>query len=297
MPIALRSDGAELVAEVDRGRLMAHIETIAVGPRANVENHAAALAAADHADRAFTEAGLRPSRTDVSAVGVTLPVVWVEIPGSGCPAPAATPTYVLTAHYDTVPGSPGADDDASGVAAVLEIARILAGRPLRASVVLAVVPFEELGEQYPGAAALAELLVQDPGRSVQGMVSAEMLGYATQQPDSQGLPGDYLNLLAYEGSDELVADFRSAAAQWVPHFEVQAATFPADTAFINRSDNAAFQERGVPSAFASDGADFRTPYYHSEQDVPANISQEFLVDSARVLLAWLVLSAMREPTC
>lgn len=288
---ALPEAGQRHVADVRIGRLMRDVSTIAKGPRHVVEDHADALAAAELVDERLVEAGLEPGRIDVDAHGVTLPVVWAEIPGTQC----ANRVFVVTGHYDTVSGSPGADDDATGVAAVLEIARVLADAEPGAGVVVAAVPFEESGLPYAGSSALAETL-EDDSREVIGMLSAEMLGYATSEPDSSGDPGDYLNVLGYEGSEDLVGTFAAAAEAWVDGFEVQASVHPPETDFISRSDHAAFHARGVPAAFATDGADFRTPYYHQADDLPANIVRPFFRDSVRTLVggAFAMTTADRD---
>lgn len=268
-----------LVGQVRIARLMADVETIAAGPRHSVADHDAALAAADHVEQELTRAGLRPGTIDVRAHGVTLPTVWAEIEGAQC----SNRVFVITGHYDTVRGSPGADDDATGVAAAIEIGRVLAEADLGAGIVVAAVPFEEYGAPYAGAAALARLLLDDE-REVIGMLSADMLGYATSEPDASGEPGDYLNVLGYEGADEFVRSFATAAGHWVDGFEVQASVHPPETGFINRSDHAAFHAVGIPAAFATDGADLRTPLYHQPEDVPDAVVRPFFRDSVRTLV-------------
>lgn len=268
------------VASVAPRRIMRDVRTLAKGPRHAVRNHAAALAAADHIDTELAAAGLEPERIDVDAHGVSLSVVWAEIAGTSC----ADHVFVLTGHYDTVEGSPGADDDATGVAAVLETARVLADARPDAGIVLAGLPFEEFGIPYPAADALGRHLVEQ-GRAVEGMVSAEMLGYAAPEPGPDGDPEDYLHLLGHRGAEEMVATFAGAAARWAPDVEIQAGTYPPETDFIDRSDHAAFHRLGIPAAFATDGAEHRTPHYHQPDDVPENIVRDFFTGSVQALVA------------
>lgn len=270
--------GADLVARVDVDRIMGDVETLAASPRDPVQNPAETRAAADYVAAQLGDAGLTPQTLDVIVGGSTLPVVYAEVPGTRCPEKV----FVLVGHYDTVPGSPGADDNASGVAATLETGRILANAPQPATVVVAGVPFEELGPPYPASRALGQHLLDD-GREIVGMLSAEMLGYALPEPAGDD-PGDYLMLLGYEGAEDLVATFERAAEDWVPGFPVRSGTYPPDESFIDRSDHAAFHDLGVPAAFATDGANFRTPHYHQETDIPENIDVDFFGNSVRTLV-------------
>lgn len=270
--------GAELVAQVDVDRIMGDVEILAATPRDPVENPAETRAAADYVETEFQAAGLAPQTLDVELGGNTLPVVYAEVPGTECPERV----FVLVGHYDTVPGSPGADDNASGVAATLETGRILAGSPQPATVVVAGLPFEEYGPPYPASRALGQHLLDDD-REIVGMLSAEMLGYALPEPEGED-PGDYLMILGYEGAEDLVGTFERAATEWVPGFTARSGTYPPDESFIDRSDHAAFHDLGMPAAFATDGANFRTPHYHQDADVPDNIVVDFFGDSVRTLV-------------
>lgn len=290
---SVTGDPAALVARVDGKRIMADVRTLAKTPRDPAEHPKETLAAAEYVKAQLKDAGLAPKTIDVTVSGTTLPTVWVELPGTQC----SDRVFVVTAHYDTVPGSPGADDDASAVAGVLETARILAGSHLPATVVLAAVPFEEEGSPYAGAAALADELIKKQHKDVFGMVSAEMLGYATTKKNAAGKVGDFLNVLGYPDAEQLVQIFDRANTQWAGGAKVQAATVPETETFISRSDHAAFHARGVPSAFATDGANFRTPYYHTPQDVPENISTAFFAGAVRTLVAGTIGMAGRTAAC
>lgn len=270
-------------------RMMGDITTLAATPRHPVENLTETLGAADYVDSELAAVGLDVDRIEVEEAGVTLPVVWAELGPGG-----ATPTFVVTAHYDTVAGSPGADDDASGCAGVLEIARVLAaaigdGLALATTVIVAALPFEEYGPPYPASRALGESLLAD-GRPLSGMLSAEMIGYAHPAPTLDD-PGDALLLLGYEGAEALVAQFTDAAERFAV-LPTGGGTFSADTDFIDRSDHAAFHALGVPAMFATDGANFRTPHYHRPSDTPDTIVQPFLLGCAQTILGGLCLHSL-----
>ncbi|MDR2997499.1 MAG: M20/M25/M40 family metallo-hydrolase [Microbacterium sp.] len=286
-------DPAALVAGVDGDRIMADVRALAKTPRDPSANAEQAAAAAKYVETQLRDAGLEPKKIDVTAQGVTLPTVWAEIPGTQC----SDRVFVLTGHYDTVPGSPGADDDASGIAGMLETARILAGARLPATVVVAGVPFEEQGSPYAGSAVLATELIRHQHRDVFGMVSAEMLGYASTTPNADGRIGDFLNILGYPDAEQLVQIFDRANTEWAGGAKVEVETVPATESFISRSDHEAFHMRGIPAAFATDGANFRTPYYHTAQDVPQNISTDFFAGAVRSLVAGTIGMAGRTAAC
>lgn len=278
-----------LVDAVSTDRIIGDVRRLATGPREVVENHDAAMAAAAYITAELTAAGLQPASIDVIGTAVRLPTVWAAIPGKTCP----DRVFVLTAHYDTVAGSPGADDDASGIAGILETARVLAGAELPITVVVAGVPFEEPGPPFIGAEALAAELIDHRRQTVVGMVSAEMLGYALSEPRADGDRGDYLNVLGYRGAEEMVNSFATGSAAWGGG-KVQASTVDDTASYIGRSDHAAFHDRGIPAAFATDGADFRTPHYHRASDTPENIVTDFFLGSVKTLVAGTIAVASTD---
>ena len=255
---------------------MADVRAIATGPRDSGAGLPAARAAASYVDDELAAAGLDVRRTDVTRSAVTLPVVWSEIEGSEC----AERVFVVTGHYDTVPGTYGADDDASGVAGVLETARILADAGLPATVVVAAVPFEE-SMDYAGSRALAAELTGRPGTTVVGMVSAEMLGYALPPEEDPASEGDVLNVIGYDGTEALVDAFRGAEPMGGAEVEGES---DSSTSYVGRSDHAAFHDVGVPGVMATDGANFRTPHYHQPSDTPDNVVPGFFTRAVRTLV-------------
>ncbi len=95
------------------------------------------------------------------------------------------PPIVIGAHYDNVPGSPGADDNATGVAVLLELARDIASAPLKYPVQLVAFDMEEYG--YLGSSHHAAKYKQQQ-KSIRLMISLEMLGYCNHNPNSQSYP-------------------------------------------------------------------------------------------------------------
>ena len=140
-------------------------------------------AAADYIERMLGQAGYRVYRQVYEARGVACANLEVERQGSD----HAGETLVLGAHYDTVRGSPGADDNASGVAALIEIARMLAERTVRASV--RCVAF--VNEEWPfyGSRAMGSMVyaraARARGADIRLMISLEMLGCYSSRARSQ----------------------------------------------------------------------------------------------------------------
>jgi hypothetical protein len=276
---ALPLDPRPIGARVSVDRMRASIERVATGPRHVVEDHDRALVAAAFVRDELNSLGLRVEEQAVAAEGVVLPAVWATIPGLD---PGRS--FVLAAHYDTVVGSPGADDNASGVAGVLELARVLRGYELPMSVILAAVPFEEPGLPFAGAAALADVLVKRG--EVSGMISLEMIGFTSDGPDGFGQPaGNYLIVAGDANAEGLVHTVHSAAAVWgagVPVFPAVLET--GEGSPVIRSDHVAFWAHGVPAAMATDTAEFRNPNYHQATDTPETLDLAFAAACVRALL-------------
>lgn len=282
-------DPAAVAAAVDPDRLMADVRALAGSPRGNATDTAAALAAARYAEERLAALALHPQRLTAEHAGVRLPVIRCVVLGADPPGPAV----VLVAHYDTVPGSPGADDNASGVAGLLEIARVLPRQTLPVSVVLAVVPFEE-SFGFAGSEALAAHLDQDPAVDVLAAISAEMLGFATGEPRLAGDRGDELFVVGYPGTEQVVDVLLAAAARWSPG-RLRGLAAPVPVPEVGRSDHSSFHRRGVPAVMATDGAEFRNPHYHRPTETAETLSPEFLAGStASLAVGLMALAAVRR---
>ncbi len=164
---------------------------------------------------------------------------------------------VIGGHFDSVPGSPGANDNASGVATILEAARILAGVPTARTIQF--VPFsgEELG--LYGSAAFAS----ERKQGVVTMINLDMVGW-----------GERLMLGNSPGRDEAMVN---AAMQVAQRLGIQVNRFRA-----SGSDHVSFERQGIPTVFFHRGVD---PGYHRPTDVPANIDPRHLEEAARLLVA------------
>jgi len=189
------------------------------------------------------------------------------------------------AHYDTVPGSPGADDNASGVAAVLELARLLRdAQPARTVRLVAFVNEEppfffwgEMGSKVYARAARAR------GDDIRVMLSLEMLGCYSDEPGSQDYPpllkhfypkqGDYIafvsNLRSRHALRRAFDAFRAGC-----DFPAEKLAAPALVPGVSWSDQLSFWREGYPAAMVTDTAFYRYRHYHQPTDTPEKLDYD-----------------------
>ena len=211
--------------------------------------------------------------------------------GSLGPDRALTDQIVeLCAHWDSVEESPGADDNASGVAGVLEAARVLALTPRESRHALR---FCFFGEEEPGmlgSAAHVELLSQGNGERIDAFVF-EMIGFVSGSqsfpPELAGLVevperGDFIGAVAEPGSIGLLEAFVAAAVD-VPTFSLVIPDILLDT--VARSDHVPYWRAGHRALMLTDTAEFRNPHYHEQTDVARTLDLDFAakVTTATVL--------------
>ncbi|WP_120004880.1 M20/M25/M40 family metallo-hydrolase [Nesterenkonia muleiensis] len=210
-------------------------------------------------------------------------------------------TLDLGAHWDTVAGSPGADDNASGVAGLLEIAREFAADPPARPVRLCFFAEEEAGG-LPGSTTHVEAFVQR-GEKVAAAMVLEMIGYCDRRPGSQQLPqqaaqllesagvaapdrGDFIALVGDTAAGELVLALRDAAEQLEPELPTMPLVVPAGALGDGaRSDHAAYWRAGIPGLMITDTANFRNPHYHRPTDTPGTLDLDFAAQVTTMVIA------------
>lgn len=207
--------------------------------------------------------------------------------------PAAT--VVVGAHYDTVPGSPGADDNASAVAALIELAGLIGkeGLPIRfvafANEELPYFMGPDMGSWVSAKRS------RDRGEKLRAMLSLEMLGYYSDRPGSQRYPPplgllypDRANYIAFVGDLGALALVRRSVAAFRKHsnFPSQWLAGPAFIPGVTHSDHWSFRNLGFPAIMVTDTAYNRNPHYHQASDTPDTL------DYARMAQVTLGLAAM-----
>ncbi|MEP3420207.1 MAG: M20/M25/M40 family metallo-hydrolase [Erythrobacter sp.] len=208
----------------------------------------------------------------------------ITIPGAADDAPV----LILGAHYDTVRGSPGADDNASGVAALLELARAL--RPLRerTSIEIQMVFFANEEPPYFKTGAMGSFThaqsIADPDRVI-GMISLETMGYFTDAPGSQNYPFPLSvrypqkgNFIAFVGDTSARPFLRETIEEFRLHARIPSVggTAPTVVQGIDWSDHWGYSQRGIPAFMVTDTAPFRNPHYHRKTDTPDRLDYEGL---------------------
>lgn len=264
---------AELATEL-RAHVVALAETI--GER-NVSRPAALHAARDYVSSQFRAHGLEPRLETFEVSGVACSNVIAEIPGRSQPAEIV----LLGAHYDSVVGSPGANDNGSGTAALLALARRLAGahspRTLRFVAFVNEEPpwfqTDEMGSRVHAQGCRAR------GENIVAMLSLETLGCYSDAKGSQRYPSPLLklaypsrgNFIAFVGNlasrplvRAVVKTFRASAT--VPS---EGAALPEFVAGVGWSDHESFWREGYPALMVTDTAVYRDPNYHTPHDLPA----------------------------
>lgn len=207
----------------------------------------------------------------------------LHLPPQPTPQRKVSP-IIVGAHYDAVPGTPGADDNATGVAVLLELARAFATQPPQRPVQLVAFDMEEYG--LLGSTAYATELKQR-GESVRLMLSLEMLGYCDRSPGSQRYPGGLKYL--YPDRGDFIALIGNLAAipdllklnRSIHHSKVASEWLPVPLKGIlvpptRYSDHSPFWDRGYRAIMVTDTAFLRNPHYHQASDTLSTLDLDFL---------------------
>jgi hypothetical protein len=266
-----------------RDGLQKHIQSLAgdIGER-NLWKYDALEKSARYIERAFGEAGYTPKPQPFLVQGKAVRNIESETPGTSL----RNEIVVVGAHYDSVQDCPGANDNGSGVAAMLEIARLLANRQLPRTVrYVAFVNEEEpffLNDHEMGSRVYARRS-HERNEKIAAMFTVETIGYYSDKDGSQEYPfpfnllypkkGNFIgfvgNLASRSLTQRCLASFRRAT-----RFPSEGVAAPSWVPGIGMSDHASFWSEGYPAVMITDTAPFRYPDYHSETDTPDKIDYE-----------------------
>lgn len=205
---------------------------------------------------------------------------------------ATAGSILLAAHYDSVERSPGVDDNATGIAAVLEAARLLGDRPTPRTLKLALFDLEEAG--LLGSFAYAKETTHTD--NLQGAIVLDMIGFACHTEGCQSYPavlpftpsttqGNFLAVIGDQGHMPLIDAFPQASRDGLP----LVLTLPVPllgpfTPDLLRSDHAPFWQAGVGAVLLTDTANFRNPNYHQASDTLAAIDRSFFTGSTQIVI-------------
>jgi len=205
---------------------------------------------------------------------------------------------VIGAHYDTVAGSPGADDNASGLTVLLEVARAVSG--MAGNLVPEFVAFSMEEPGFIGSDYYVQEAEQ-AGRPIWGAVILECVGYTDHRPGSQQVPpgvpislpdkGNFIGLIGNTQAAPIQAAFEFAAKDAAPTLPFVGLLVPGKGEAIpdtRRSDHVPFWDRGHRAIMLTDTANFRNPHYHRESDLLGTLDIAFITDVARSLAATVI---------
>lgn len=264
-------------------RLMAHVVTLCEGgiggrQASNPESFAAAAA---YIRGRFAAFGYETVEALPAPDAERAPNLWVELPGTEKPEEI----IVIGAHYDTTDSTPGADDNASGVAVVLELARHFAGEPQARTVRFVAFTNEEPPHFWTDS--MGSLIMarrsRHLGEDIRAMIAVEMVGYFSDEPDSQrflpgigdGIPtvGNFLGVVGDTANARLVDEVERAFAG-ATELPVLGAALPSYMPGVGWSDHWSYWQADYAAVMVTDTSFLRNPHYHEPTDTPDTLDAE-----------------------
>ncbi len=288
-------DIADLVSQADSARLKNDLSFIE-GIRHYQTGAAHLEATKDFIEDVFSQAGLQTYRQPFMHKNYPAHNIIGRLPG----LKDEKITYIIDAHFDSVDDAPGADDNGSGVAGVLEAARILSRFNFEHSIKFIGFDFEE---SSPTIGLEGSRRYVNEGlknyEQLEGVFNFEMIGYYTEVPNTQQIPqffdsffpneynqvasdsvrGNFIVNTAVTPSNDLMTAYANAAAQFVPALKVVSVSLPNTPLVASdfwRSDHASFWGANYKAIMLTDGAEFRNHKYHTPGDTIGNLNFTFM---------------------
>ena len=264
-------------------RFTPHLERI-IGERHPDSSPGALRDTADYLRQQFTSLGFTTALHEFSAWGGIYENV---IATTSQDTDSSIAPLILAAHYDTVSGSLGADDNASALVVLLDVARQVVHVPLHRSVRFIAFCLEE--ENLLGSRSYAAHLTSTQ-QAVLGAIVLECVGYARDEEGSQKIPpgapvaipmaGNFLAVIGNQESQALTVAMEQAMK---PHVPIVSLVVPGNGELLpdtRRSDHTSFWEQGFPAVMLTDTANFRNPHYHQPTDTLETLNLDFMASVA-----------------
>jgi Zn-dependent M28 family amino/carboxypeptidase len=267
--------------------LARHVTSLAedIGER-NLSCIAALQSAASYIHEVWRSQGYAVERQPFEAGGARVENLAIEVEGTE----RAGDIVILGAHYDTARGSPGADDNASGVAALLTLSRGLAAASLLRTVRLVAFVNEEppsFGTDLMGSRVYARRC-KARSEHIVAMLALESIGYFSSERHSQTYPfplglfhpdaGNFIAVVGNLASRALVARV-AAGLREASSLPCEARALPAWVPGVDLSDHGSFWQMGFRAAMITDTAPFRNPHYHQASDLPGTLDYPSLAQT------------------
>ena len=268
-------------------RLRSHVAALSgsIGPR-TLENPQSIVATLDYLRRQFQSIGHRMTEETYPVDTVEATNLVINVAGQNEDAAVV----LLGAHYDTVAGTPGADDNASAVAVLLEVSRLLVNHPGRRTARYVAFACEELphgpagtmGSQHHAAGCRRR------GEVIEAMLCLEMVGYYSERRGSQRVPAAIPrwlhpffpkrgNFLAAVGNLQTIGlnfRFRRAFRRGTRSLRLFSINLPEKIRDIRRSDHSSFWDQGYPAIMLTDTSYLRNDNYHRPTDTPDTLDYQ-----------------------
>jgi Zn-dependent M28 family amino/carboxypeptidase len=277
-----------------QGNLRAAVEFLSkvIGPRSYLQRESLDRAS-EYIRNTLERYGYKVSLQKYDANGMTYHNIHTELKGGHVP----DKVLVAGAHYDTVSSTPGADDNASGIAVMLEIARLLSLRGSYTTVRFVAFPLEEppfFRSRFMGSYVYAESLKRK-GEDVVGMICLESVGYFSDEPGSQFYPvaffrwmypdkGNFIALVSNMNSKNFLNSIKQGFKKGT-RLPVESIATLSIIPGIDFSDHRSFWEFGINAIMVTDTAFYRNPNYHTAGDTHDTLDYTRMVEVVKGLVA------------
>jgi len=295
----------EIVSDVSRERLKGYVSAIE-GLRHGWENYDALEEKAKYIEETLRSFNLVVENQEVPFYGRTYRNIIATIEGID----KEKDWILLGAHYDAAWGSPGADDNGSGVAVLLEAAHVLSSRRFHRTVQFVAFTLEE-----PQPQTLSFLIGSDHfakkakkmNKRYEAVFILESVGYTDNAEGSQTIPvfvrisvpqkGNFLGVIANRRSKNIMNAFYSIASEYVPDLVVVPYKVPLSGRIIPQtrfSDHASFWNYGYPAVMLTDTAMFRNPHYHTHHDMHETLDFTFIENVSKAVVSIIGVLANQD---
>ncbi|MCF6154349.1 MAG: M28 family peptidase [Candidatus Brocadia sp.] len=286
----------KVLSEVSKDRIQGYVRDME-GLRHAWLNYDALEERAKFIEETFRSFTLKVENQDVPFYGRRYRNIIATMGGSD----VGKECILLGAHYDAAWKSPGADDNASGVAVPLEAAGILCRQKLNTTIQCVAFTLEEPQPQTFRFRVGSNYFVKEAKRwkrKYGAVLILECVGYTNKVPGSQGIPplvripvsktGDFLGVIANYRSKSLMNAFRRITNEYVPELNVISYKVLLSGYIIPQtrwSDHASFWNHGYPAFMLTDTAMFRNPYYHTPYDNYEKLDFTFMVNVTKAVVS------------